>query len=315
LHGSWKQFDEQGAVIAEGNYANHRKEGPWRRTYRGDDAPLLATAPYKDFTAPFVSEATFKHGQLDGKWTIVDSLQRKVHEIEFQAGERNGIAAFYYPTGSILLQSPFEHGLVNGDVLDYSPEGQIIGKEHFEAGRKLSQKTEFHDDKQQVKKSESMYLHAMLAARTSDNWDTGELAVFEVRGEDEKHGPFTTWHPNGQIARQGEFRYNLPVGKFTFWYPNGQKQMEGNYTDGQQQGTWIWWHENGQKSIAGDYKDGQPVGSWSWWKSTGKLAQKNDFTPKAATPIASPSATPAPATAIERTARPPVNALPGTLQR
>jgi antitoxin component YwqK of YwqJK toxin-antitoxin module len=113
--------------------------------------------------------------------------------------------------------------------------------------------------------------------KSPDNWDTCTLAVFEARGQDEKHGPFTAWHKNGQLARQGEFRYDLPVGKFLYWYPNGQKQMEGTYIDGRQDGPWIWWHENGLKSIAGEYENATPVGVWQWWQASGKLAQKADL--------------------------------------
>src|SRR5262249_3618473 len=132
-------------------------------------------------------------------------------------------------------------------------------------------------DQSHKKKQEVTYLHALLVVKTPDDWDTCTLATFVSRGEDERHGPFATWHANGQPARQGEFRYNQPVGKFTSWFSNGQKQWEGTYADGRQEGVWIWWHENGQKAITGEYHDGVAVGVWSWWEASGKLAKRADL--------------------------------------
>jgi len=278
LHGAWRHFDDKGHLIIDGRLLRNRKEGVWRRFYRGDEVPLLASAPYKDFTAPFVSAATFHADRLHGRWTISDGRQRKVHEIEFTDGERHGKAIWYYPSGTVMLEAIYEHGSVNGDVLKFAPDSSLLGRENFQTGRKLAPKVEFYDAAQQVKKLEAVYLHALLVIKTPDSWERGALAVFENRGHDERHGAFALWHPNGQLARQGEFRYDHPVGPVNYWFANGQKQLEGQYVDGKQQGVWTWWHENGQKAITGEYHDGAAVGQWSWWNAAGKVAQKTDLT-------------------------------------
>lgn len=276
-HGLWRQFDPTGRLIAEGRHLQSKKEGIWRRLYAGGEAALLATSPYSSFTPPFISQATFSRGQLSGKWIITDAKERKVHEIEFEAGERHGDSVWYYPSGQSMLQAKYDHGRASGEVIQFGPDSTVVAREVYEEGRKLAPKIDYYDTQQLAKKSEALYLHATLHVKTPDNWDACTLAVFESRGQDEKHGPFTAWHRNGQLARQGEFRYDLPVGKFLYWYPNGQKQMEGTYVDGRQDGPWIWWHENGLKSIAGEYDNATPIGVWQWWQASGKLSQKADL--------------------------------------
>ncbi len=281
MHGAWRQYDEQGRLIIDGRLARNRKEGLWRRFYRGDETPLLSAAPYKDFTAPFISTATFHADALEGIWTITDARQRKAHELQFTGGHRDGQAIWYYPSGAVMLQTQYELGSVTGEVVKYAPDSTTIAREQFQNGRKLGPKVEYHEGGQ-IKKQEVGYLHAMLVVKTPDSWEQGKLATFETRGHDERHGPFIVWHPNGQIARQGEFRYDLPVGKVAYWFSNGQKQLEGQYVDGRQQGLWTWWHENGQKAITGQYEGAKPIGQWSWWTASGKLAQKADLTPQTA---------------------------------
>ena len=274
-HGVFRMFDERGALVCEGANEQGQPVGVWKRYYTASQAPLFATAPYKDFQGPYTSQATFIDGQIDGKWTIVDAKSRKISEIEFVAGQRHGKAAWFYPNGTLLSQATYDRGRVHGDVMKWGPDASLLGKEAYTHGRKLAPKVEYYDAEH--KRSEIFYLHAPMVVKTPDNFHAATLATFEQRGADEKFGAFRVWHANGQLARQGEFRYNLPVGKASWFYANGQKQMEGSYVDGKQEGTWTWWHQNGIKQIAGDYRDGVAVGKWQWWKEDGKIAQKSNL--------------------------------------
>jgi uncharacterized protein len=304
LHGAWRQYDDQGRLMAEGRYVRNRKDGLWRRFYRAGETPLLGTAPYKEFEAPFVSQATFRSGTLQGKWTIADAKQRKVHDVEFADGQRHGRATWYFPTGAVLLQANYVRGRIHGDVVKFSSDAQVVAEEQYDDGRQQGTRTEFYDTNKKVKKTETGYLHAPLVISKLDDFDAGTLAAFETRGDDEKHGSFQAWHENGQVAKRGEFRYGLPVGKVTHWFANGQKQMEGQYIDGRQHGTWTWWHENGQKAVTGEYRDGTAVNQWSWWQATGKLAQRADLSEGQPVISAPTLAQPPPGSSIRSADRP-----------
>lgn len=296
LHGVYRQYDERGNLICEGVHKQGEASGIWKRYYRGGENALLASAPYRDFLAPFTSQVTFSTGEMHGKWVISDAKQRKISEIEFVAGSRHGKAVWFYPNGTLLSQATYDQGRVHGDVMKWGPDASLLGKENYTHGRKLAPKIDYYDAEH--KRSEIYYLHAPLVVKTTDNFHTGALATFEQRGQDEKFGTFRIWHNNGQLARQGEFRYNLPVGKATWFYANGQKQMEGNYIDGKQDGTWIWWHANGLKQISGDYQDGVAIGKWLWWKEDGKLSQRSDMSASKVANI--PAPTPEPDDTIRR---------------
>src|SRR5437868_6151675 len=69
-HGLWTQWDEKGRLVGSGEYRYGKRHGRWLRWYGQSDAPMLQGPLYKDFTPPFVAEATFEDGVLHGSWKV-----------------------------------------------------------------------------------------------------------------------------------------------------------------------------------------------------------------------------------------------------
>ena len=68
-----------------------------------------------------------------------------------------------------------------------------------------------------------------------------------------KHGPYTRWHDNGQIAVEGEYAYGERDGMWIRWYDDGATQEEGEYLDGDKIGTWIRWDRDGDELGVHEY--------------------------------------------------------------
>jgi antitoxin component YwqK of YwqJK toxin-antitoxin module len=274
-HGPWKMWDVQGTLIADGQFRIGQRHGPWNRWYRVGEVSLFNEAPYNQFQGPFISQATFENGRLHGIWTIFDSKQQKISEIEYADGVRNGMATWWYANGRKMQEFVYREGAIDGELLQWDANAKLIVRDTYQTGRKLAAKVNYHTGGQ--KKSEGLYLYAQLIVESADDWWSAKPAVYTQQGKDERHGPWIAWHPNGQIQLEGKFHRDAEVGRFTWWYANGQRALEGQYDDGKQTGTWTWWHENGQKKIEGDFQDGHPTGAWMWWQTDGKVAQKADF--------------------------------------
>ncbi len=274
-HGPWKMWDDRGTLIAEGHYRHGQRHGTWNRWYRTGEAALLNEAPYNQFQGPFISQAIFNNGRLHGNWTIFDSKQQKISEVEYADGLRHGIATWWYANGRKMQEFVYREGAIDGELLQWDATAKLIAKDTYQMGRKLASKVTFYDAGQ--KKTEGLYLHAQLSVASADDWWNAKPAVYTQQGKDERHGPWTAWHPNTQIQLEGKFHHDNEVGRFTWWYANGQKALEGEYVSGKQTGQWTWWHENGLKKIEGGFQDGHPIGAWMWWQDDGKVAQKADF--------------------------------------
>jgi antitoxin component YwqK of YwqJK toxin-antitoxin module len=275
-HGEWKMWDERGNLVAQGEYQNGDRVGTWVRWYRNvTEADLLTKVPYQQFPGPFVSQATFKHDQLDGKWTIYDSKMRKISQWSFADGKRHGASIWWHANGHKMREIQYRDGEMDGPFLEWTADGKQQTNNTYQAGRKLAAKLAHYGDTK--KKSEGMYLFAKDVEQTPDDWWNCKLLVTSKAGSDEKHGAWASWYPNGQAQLEGAYEHDVQIGQFTWWHSNGQKSLQGNFDHGKQDGDWTWWHSNGQKSIHGEYAHGNPTGRWTWWKEDGKVAQSADL--------------------------------------
>lgn len=274
-HGLWKMWDRQGRLVGEGRYRSDLRDGTWNRWFHKDEAKMLLTMPYREYVAPFVSQASFKEGKLHGKWIIFDSKQRKVSEWHFVDGERHGKQTWWFANGRKMRDVDYRNGEMDGEELVWDAAGKQLSKDTYQSGRKLAMKTAKYKAGQ--KHTQGMYLFAKHVVKTLDDWWNLRIAEYVKQGKDEKHGVWTSWYANGQKKMEGRYEYDMPVGKFGWWYPNGQKASQGVYANGVAHGKWIWWHKTGQKSARGEYVRGSQVGRWTWWHTTGKVASKSEI--------------------------------------
>ncbi len=274
-HGPWKMWDREGNLLVEGMYQAGERHGRWVRLYQPDEAELFGVAPYSMFTPPFRSQADFRNGKLEGRWIVTDKHQRKISDWLFTDGRRQGVATWWYPNLTKMRELTYEFGQPDGELIEWNENAEIITRVEYRDGRRLDKTTRAYKDGQ--KQVEGMVLHARLAMKNPDDWWTAKLANYTREGEDQKHGEWTAWYPNGQKKFTGEFLYGRPTGEFTWWYTNGQVSLNGSYENGEKVGGWTWWHETGLKSIQGFYESNSPVGRWIWWHENGRVAQRVDF--------------------------------------
>jgi len=269
--GSWQMWDESGNLVARGQYKHGKRDGVWLRWHRRNESKLLQSVPYNQFEEPFVSQAEFRDGELHGPWSIFDAKQRKISEWNFEDGQRQGISTWWYANGKKMREVQYEQGHRHGELMAWNVRSELVTRENYQHGRKLAPKTEYYNGGN--KKTEGIYLHARIVLKEPDNWWQAEPALFTTVGEDERHGKFMAWYPNGQTRVEGRYEHDVEVGQFTWWYSNGQKATAGTFVQGLPDGVWTWWHENGQKATEGEYRQGQQVGQWMVWNPNGRVVQ------------------------------------------
>lgn len=274
-HGSWQWFDITGAEAASGEFEANQRTGTWKKIVNWGDTALLNELPYTEFEAPFVSQAEFKDGELNGKWTIVDKDGRTASEWVYKNGQLSGTAKWYFPDGSPREEIDYLDGMLDGNYRMWDQEGAELINDTYQEGRKLAAKQEAYPSG--ALKWEGMFLHETYVVKKADDWWESTPVVYEKIGKPERHGRFTSWYENGQKKFEGMFEHEIRSGEFSWWHENTQKAVTGAFKENERHGLWSWWHENGQKAIQGQYDNGKLIGKWSYWTAGGKLERKVDY--------------------------------------
>ena len=276
-HGAWKLFSTSGDVVAEGQYSFGKRVGTWTRWVGVNDSAMLKEFPFKQFKPPFMSQATFVDGKMEGDWTIADANERKAMAITLTAGQRNGTATMWLPNGKVCWQMTYHQSVPVGDLFEMNSKmGEAELTSSFDNGHKIVTKSENYPRGKQVK-SEIVCLAAKSTLKAPDDFWATTLAKYVPEGKDERHGAIKTWFANGQLEQEGQYQNGKKSGLFKFWHENGQLASTGEYRDDQPVGEWVWYYQNGQKSSVGKYDHGKLVGNWRWWDEQGKLTKQQSY--------------------------------------
>ncbi len=279
--GPWQLFNRQGELVASGQFANGVMDGTWERWHAAGSGGMFQTNPFTEFEGPFVSTATFSNGKLEGVWVINDRHQRKIVEVPYTQGKRNGTATWWHPNSQRMRSMNFKDDLLDGPLLEWDDKDQLVRNDEYIAGQKVIRLTSFF--RPQQKSSETFFLDGQLTLAGSDNWWDAEPAEYKQNGAKSQHGPTVAWHTNGQRKMVGQYQNDVRVGQFHWWHENGTRALVGRFEAGRKVGLWTWWHDNGMKSIEGSYENDQPVGAWNWWNSSGQVENQQDFGENAGT--------------------------------
>lgn len=273
-HGPWRMWSHAGKLIAEGSYEHGKRVGLWTRWLERNESPVLSQGYFRQFKAPFVSQANFTDDAMDGEWLIFDANQQKCCQISLSHGKRDGLAIFWLPNEVTVRQEMYSLGVPVDDVLELDPKsGQLTPTASYLNGRRLLTKKANYPRSRQPK-IEANYLAPTAVLDSPDDFWSVEFAQYKPQGEELRHGKWQEWYSNGQLQISGQYNHDQKVGRFTYWHSNGQKSAEGEFHKDQHDGEWVWWHVNGQKAVIGQFRDDALIGQWRWWSGNGHLLRQ-----------------------------------------
>jgi antitoxin component YwqK of YwqJK toxin-antitoxin module len=183
--------NDDGRKYQEGNYINGQKNGVWTQWNE-----------YGEIT----NQGDYLNDKENGIWThiwYVRSEGRKLFEIEYLDGDKNGKYIEYYPNGKKCCETAYLKDKQNGKRIQYHDNGKKELETYYEDDLINGIQIEWFRDGQKATVSE--YLKGKL------------------------NGKFTNWYSNGQKHMEGKFLNNEKVGKWTNWSLDGESIKEEEY--------------------------------------------------------------------------------------
>ena len=99
-----------------------------------------------------------------------------------------------------------------------------------------------------------------------------------------RHGKSTWFFPNGQRAREVDYRDGLVDGKSLSWNAQDQLVEDEGYLEGRKLAKTVFWHEPGKKRVEGTIVTQKPIETkYDWWNASITLANAPDSIPDAKT--------------------------------
>ncbi len=273
--GTYKQYAPSGEVVRTGEFLNGKQQGKWTQRFAGDEGHLFSASLDKQWSGPFISEASFQDGRLHGAWTIKDSHGQNIFQWSFDNGAPVGTWTWWHPNGQKSLEATFSNGVLNGTVTEWDSDAKVLNQDSYTDGKYVVKAVGWYALGR--KRFEGAYLRSCDMPKATYDWWNGkiDLTPNAAGGPDVQHGRWTEWYPSGNKRTEGEFDRGVTVGKISWWYENGQMQAEGEYEAGKKNGTWITWHPNGLKESVVEYKAGKRMSDGLEWTADGKVIESH----------------------------------------
>ncbi|NLA25431.1 MAG: toxin-antitoxin system YwqK family antitoxin [Bacteroidales bacterium] len=260
-HGSGKEFDQNGNVIALFEYFNGyllenkkinrhdaqgRKQGTWMEFYENGQIHTDISYMYGKIHGYYreyndqgilIKEMRYLNGELITR------------EIEEELMQKADIKTLYNENGSIKYTGAFLNEKPVGIHREYNENGELnLAKEYDEFGVLLAEG--LFDSK------------GNKTGRWTLFYETGEIMARGQYKDNKKHGNWEFLYQNGKTEQKGEFVDGRPEGEWIWYYDSGEILREENYHYGKREGKYQEFDEEGNTLTKGEYFDGYKMGEW-----------------------------------------------------
>ena len=316
--GYWTSFYEDGTRKSEGNWLSGDLVGEW---------------VFYDALGRVQTTLNYSVGRKDGLEQQWDTLGGLTRSLPWVQDTLNGWEVGYDSKGAEVERIPWKTGEKEGIALRYAfgenGESRIIRRMGYredllrwvedinredDQGRKTGKWMTFWPNERV--RSEGQYERGLQEGVFKFFNRNGDLERTETykRGERVMDAPEAvaldlrkSFHPNGEVSRQGPWRENTPMGthrffdesghlievkvfragalhatgtldslgrrsgEWTLYWKEGMRKETGRYSEGKRDGDWTFYAMDGRVEQEGGYRAGAWHGTWKWYHLDGSL--------------------------------------------
>jgi antitoxin component YwqK of YwqJK toxin-antitoxin module len=197
-------YHSNGQKSSEGLLKNGKPDGYWK-TY--NESGIL------------VSEGNRKDFQLDSTWIFYDDEGKVKMEINYLKGKKNGIRRTYREDE--IVEEMFTADVKNGPTRHLSPEWKIRELVNFKDGLEEGTAYEYDEDGRII--TLISYKSGFIISRELIN---------RMDVNNQKHGIWKYFHPNGNVRLEGAYKHGLENGYFKEYDMQGSLLSTSKYENG-----------------------------------------------------------------------------------
>ncbi len=300
---SYKEWNENGTLILEGNYLMGSPDGDWNYYYpdgrlkkkefvSNDTVYLIEQYDNDSLHTPFVQDGNgeikrfYKSGRLKELYTFTRGLKTGPFEERmangiitvrgyFTKGLRDETWYFYNSNGNVVQVTEYHLDTLNGRYETYFANGSDRTKGEYKNGKKHGQWT-WSAENQNLEMS-GYFVDGEQHGEWRYYFSSGELSYIAYFEQGIRSGDWTYYFRDGSLFKKGSFKDGKKTGLWITNYENGNTLMQGFYIKGQEQGEWKNYWENGILKNRAFFKDGELNGAWKSFSPEGITLMEGSY--------------------------------------
>lgn len=210
--GMFKRYYKDGTLKAE---MNHRNNGTvYAKLYYHGRQPVL------------MAEGKYANQKKDSVWVSYDTAGRRQGLDTYQNGIQNGRSVVYHENGSISEEVDYLNGQRNGEWKRYYDDGQLQAEGTFENGERVGEYQKFYPNgKTWVKGTYKDGFKESTWIYGNEDGSIGQMVVYR-KGKEEKqvkmNGTFTEYYNMEKPREVANYKNGELHGEYIEYYDNGE---------------------------------------------------------------------------------------------
>jgi antitoxin component YwqK of YwqJK toxin-antitoxin module/TolA-binding protein len=252
---TWHYFYDSGELKATGAYnENEEREGRW--TWYFKDGTVKEVIDYEKGIAQGKNLIYYKDGslsidaegkdqKLDGAYLYYQKGGALSQKKYFKEGKLNGPYVSYFAVGEILpeFNIQYKNDSIQGTLIEYYSNGAIYKESFYNKGI--------------LEKEKKYYIDGTL--NEENNFKNGRL-----------DGPYAIYHPNKQLAQEGQAIDGDYEGLIKTYYRDGQLESEFTYEKGAINGLTKNYDTDGKLHYELTYRKGELI-AFAYYDKSGAI--------------------------------------------
>ncbi|MDR1757867.1 MAG: hypothetical protein LBR51_02745 [Bacteroidales bacterium] len=215
--GWWKSYHPRGVLMSEGNRENYLLDSIWT---------------FYDLEGKKILEINYRQGKKDG--TRVQYLPEEFIVEQWKADTLVGSTRTFFEDSMLKKETPYENGVPHGLEKEYDHAGMVIAVTNYYRGSMLKREFINRKDRFGYKQGKWKFF-----------WANGLLQEEGTYQNDRKNGFFKYYDTTGQFVKVLKYEHDMIVEdapetkvleRKIAYYPNGQPSITATYYKGVPEG-------------------------------------------------------------------------------
>lgn len=181
-----------------------------------------------------------------------------------------------YPDGRLYYSGSFKDDRPVGHFTFFRESGRVLSEVEHDAATLTAKAILYREDGTPSHRGQyaTTEVDGAWTQRKTGQWEAldsqGRVRVVEHYADDQLDGVQLTYHSNGQLLEEGQFKSGRKTGQWKTYDSEGLLRSEEMWREGERHGPSVVMQDNGTPLSKGDYEGGQPVGEWITYNPDGK---------------------------------------------